>query len=157
MITSFIGVGSNLGNRRANITAAIEELNRSKKIAVEKVSSLYRTSPRGGPEGQSMFLNGVVKIKTSLSPVGLLARVQQIEKGLKRKRTVKNGPRTIDLDILTYGRRVVAKPHLFIPHPLLCQREFVLKGFCEIAPDVVHPLLRKSIRDIYETLKEKKC
>jgi 2-amino-4-hydroxy-6-hydroxymethyldihydropteridine diphosphokinase len=155
MVTSYIGIGSNVGNRQSNIRTALQELKRTKNITIQKTSSFYQTEPQGGPEGQPWFLNGVVRIETSLSPSKLLERLHEIEQGLKRKRTVKNGPRTIDLDILTYGKRVVARPRLFIPHPLLCQREFVLKGFCELAPDFVHPLLRKSIHDIYETLKEK--
>ena len=79
----------------------------------------------------------------------LLHQLQQIEKALKRKRTVVNGPRTIDLDILIYGDEIFLHPRLMIPHPRLHQREFVLRGFCEIAPDVTHPLLKKSIRDLY--------
>lgn len=152
MVTSYIGIGSNLGNRKRNIQKAMELLKGSEAIGIEKVSSIYETEPMGGPAGQNNYLNGVIKIKTSLGPSALLKRLQDIEAALERRRAVRNGPRTLDLDILAYGRRVVAKPKLMIPHPLMDKRPFVLRGFCEIAPDFVHPLLKKSIREIYRGL-----
>lgn len=150
MVTSFIGIGSNLGNRKLYIEKAIRFLKTSKDIVVEKVSSIYETNPVEGSSNQGKFLNGVIKIKTSLRPVVLLERLQNIEKVLRRKRTVKNGPRTIDLDILTYGKQIIVEPNLLIPHPRLDKRKFVLRGFCQIAPNFVHPLLNKSIKEIYQ-------
>jgi len=156
MITSFVGVGSNLGDRKRHIKRAIELLDNSDGITVEETSSIYQTLPVGGPQGQDKFLNGVLKIRTSLKPLTLLKRLQCIESALMRERGVKNGPRTIDLDILTYGKGVISRPNLLIPHPMLYKRGFVLRGFDEIAPDFVHPLLNKSIKRIYAELKTKK-
>ena len=156
MVTSFVGIGSNVGDRRDAVHTALELLGRSKDITVEHVSTFYETEPVGGPPGQGMYINGVIKLATSLSPLALLQRLQAIERRLKRRRTVKDGPRIIDLDILTYGEEIVIHPRLMIPHPRLDEREFVLRGFCEIAPDFIHPHLKMSIRDIYEALQEKR-
>ena len=154
MISAYIGVGSNLGNRRLYIRKAVDLLKRSGDIVVEKTSSIYETDPVGGPARQSKFLNGVVKIKTSLKPDVLLKRLQGIEQSLKRKRTIKNGPRTIDLDILAYGSKKVKTADLFIPHPRFTERDFVLKGFCEVAPCFIHPMLGESVRSIYKKVKK---
>ena len=156
MITSYIGVGSNLGNRIRNIDETIEFLDGHREIFVSRVSSMYETDPVGGPADQPKFLNGVVEIRTSLHPISLLRELKIIETRLKRKETVKNGPRTIDLDILAYGDRVMERPGLSIPHPQLTGRDFVLRGFCQIAPDYMHPLLKKSIKELYENYKEHK-
>jgi len=150
MVISCIGIGSNLGNRELHIKKAIEFLKNIDGVTVEKTSSIYETKPFGGPAGQNDFLNGVIKIRTSLEPSVLLKDLQNIENSLMRKRTTKNGPRTIDLDILTYGKRVIKEPDLLIPHPKLDRRSFVLKGFFEVAPEFIHPLLGKSIREIYK-------
>jgi len=156
MITSYIGVGSNLGNRSRNIDEAIEFLDGHREIFVNRISSIYQTDPQGGPAGQEKFLNGVVEIRTSLHPISLLRELKIIEKRLKREETVKDGPRTIDLDILAYGDRVMERPGLSIPHPRLTNRNFVLRGFCQIAPDYMHPLLKKSVKELYENYKKHK-
>jgi len=156
MITSYIGVGSNLGNRRQNIDDAIAFLDGHSEIFVGRISSIYQTDPAGGPADQEKFLNGVVEIRTSLHPISLLRELDSIEKRLKRTKTVKNGPRTIDLDILAYGDRVMERPGLSIPHPQITSRNFVLEGFCQIAPDYMHPLLKKSIKELYENYKKHK-
>ena len=156
MITSYIGVGSNLGNRVRNIDEAIEFLDGHREIFVSRRSSVCQTDPVGGPVDQGKFLNGVVEIRTSLHPITLLRELKIIEKRLKREETVKNGPRTLDLDILAYGDRVMERPGLSIPHPQITSRNFVLKGFCEIAPDYMHPLLKKSIKELYENYKKHK-
>jgi len=124
MALCYIGIGSNLGNRQANIEAAIERLQQVERIEVKKISSVYETKPVGGPE-QPDYLNAVVEIKTGLTPRGLLAALHEIENTLGRKRLVKNGPRTIDLDILTYGDEKINEPDLKIPHPRMSEREFV--------------------------------
>jgi len=124
MIESYIGIGSNLGDRRKYIERAIEMLKRSQKIKVDKVSPLYETEPVGGPP-QGKFLNGVIKIETDFSPRELLNRLKEIEDDLGRVRRVKNGPRTIDLDILTYGDKHIEKGDLVIPHPRMNERDFV--------------------------------
>lgn len=149
MTTCFIGVGSNLGNRRLQIKKAVRLLAESGGITVKRQSSVYETEPEGGPAGQNKFLNGVIGIETSLEPEVLLKKIHGVEKKLKRRRTVKNGPRTIDLDILVYGSRVIQGRTLLIPHPRISERAFVLKGFSEIAPDFIHPVLNRSIGEIY--------
>lgn len=131
MHTVYIGIGSNLGDRQKNIDLAIEHLRNTPLIVVEKVSSIYETDPVGGvPQGK--FLNGVMRIKTALSPRALLTRLKEIERALGRTETVRFGPRLIDLDILTYGDLDIDEEGLTIPHPRMHEREFVLRGLKEI-------------------------
>lgn len=131
MVTTYIGIGSNLGNRQQNINKAISYLKDSDKIEVKKVSSIYETEPIGGPP-QGKFLNGVIEIETDLSPLDLLDRLDEIEMKLGRVRSEKNGPRTIDLDILLYSDIQINNERLTIPHPHMQEREFVLRGLREI-------------------------
>lgn len=126
MITSLIGIGSNMGDRKAYINKAIEMLNKSYGIKVEDISNLYETDPVGGPP-QGKFLNGAIRISTELSPRELLNRLQGIEDNLGRERQEKNGPRTIDLDILTYGGLHIEEEDLVIPHPRMDKRDFVMR------------------------------
>lgn len=131
MITCYIGIGSNLGDRRKYIDSAIAELKDSRKIIVKRVSSIYETEPVSDiPQGR--FLNGVLEIDTDLNPRQLLGILNSIEEKLGRMRTVKNGPRTIDLDILYYGGRKIDDKDLIVPHPKIEEREFVLKGLREL-------------------------
>ena len=131
MITCYIGIGSNLGDRQKYIDSAIEGLKNSEDIKVKRVSSIYETEPVGDiPQGR--FLNGVLEIETDLSPKGLLGALNRIEEKLDRVRAVKNGPRTIDLDILYYGERKISEKGLVIPHPKIKEREFVLRGLREL-------------------------
>ncbi|MCK4463519.1 MAG: 2-amino-4-hydroxy-6-hydroxymethyldihydropteridine diphosphokinase [Candidatus Omnitrophica bacterium] len=131
MVTSYIGIGSNLGDRQGNINKAISYLKDSDKIEVKKVSSIYETEPIGGPP-QGKFLNGVIEIDTDLSPLDLLDRLDEIEMKLGRVHSEKNGPRTIDLDILLYSDTQINNERLTIPHPHMQEREFVLRGLREI-------------------------
>jgi len=135
MIEAFIGIGSNIGERQKNLKKAITYIDAHQKITVEKVSSFIDTLPVGGPP-QGNYLNGVIKIKTTLSPYDLLVFLQSIEKKLGRKRTVRFGPRTIDLDIILYGEERIDTPYLKVPHPRMQEREFVLKPLFEIAPQL---------------------
>jgi len=132
---SYIGLGSNLGDRLANINKAIEYLRENQDIAVEEVSSIIETEPQGGPP-QGKFLNAVVKIRTALKPKELLRVLQGIEEKLGRVRNIKNGPRTIDLDILLYGDEKIDEPDLKIPHPRMRERSFVLRPLLEIEPNI---------------------
>ncbi len=127
----FIGVGSNLGDRARNIERAIELLKLTKKVKFRRASSIYETEPVGGPP-QGKFLNGVFEIETTLGPLELLRELQKIERQLGRKRSVKNGPRTIDLDILLFGDKRINQKGLKIPHPEMHKREFVLRGLREL-------------------------
>jgi 2-amino-4-hydroxy-6-hydroxymethyldihydropteridine diphosphokinase len=142
MVTAYLGIGSNLGNRRQNIKAAINLLQEISNLKVKKVSHLYETNPVGGPL-QGRFLNGAIKIETELTPSNLLKKLKIIEKSLGRKKTVQNGPRMIDLDILLYGSKIIKIKNLEIPHPRMWERDFVLKPLREISKDISYGALKQ--------------
>lgn len=131
----YIGIGSNLGDRRKKIDKAVALLKNSGSVKVEKVSSIYETEPLGGPP-QGKYLNGVIEASTALAPIDLLGCLLAIEKELGRIRTERNAPRTIDLDILLYDDVYIKNGELTVPHPRMHEREFVLRGLREIAPDL---------------------
>ncbi|HNG91072.1 MAG TPA: 2-amino-4-hydroxy-6-hydroxymethyldihydropteridine diphosphokinase [Saprospiraceae bacterium] len=140
-------MGSNLDDRRANLRRAAALINKEiGKIA--KSSSLYETEPWGNTD-QPAFLNQVVMANTTLDPRGLLEAITRIEREMGRQRKEKWGPRTIDVDILFYGKRVIRDKGLEIPHPELPQRGFVLVPMMEIAPDFEHPTLKKPMDELY--------
>jgi len=145
----FLGLGSNLGDRGENIKKAIEYL--ESKIRIEKVSSIIETEPYGFVD-QPKFLNCVLKGTTVLSPFELLEFVLDIENKMGRKRLFKWGPRNIDIDILFYDDCVIDTENLKIPHPELHKRLFVLEPLCEIEKDFVHPVLKKSVYELYTQL-----
>ncbi len=148
---AYIGLGSNLGNREENIRKAVELLEKSPGIRVVKLSPFYETEPVGDiPQGK--FINAAAEIYTTLFPPGLLAVCRNIEDALGRVRTVKWGPRTIDLDILLYGEEVIRTSELTIPHPLMHEREFVLRPLSDIAPDAYHPVLGKTAQELLKEL-----
>ena len=120
-----------MGDRKKHIEDAIEKLKNIEGVEVKRVSSIYETEPVGGPK-QGKYLNGAIEIETGLGPREFLGKLQDIEKELGRKKTVKNGPRTIDLDILLYGDNKIDEPDLKIPHPNMREREFVMKPLKEI-------------------------
>lgn len=127
----YIGIGSNLGDRRANIEKAIKLVKLIKGVRIKRTSSIYETDPEGGLP-QEKYLNGVFKIETKLDSHKLLGELQRIEKHLGRKRKAKNAPRTIDLDILLFGNRKINTKDLKVPHPRMHKREFVLRGLREL-------------------------
>lgn len=133
MTEAYIGIGSNLGKREEYFGRAIEMLKDSPGIKIVTISPVYETEPVGGP-AQGKFLNGVIKLQTELSPRELLERLHGIEDSLGRVRTVKNGPRAIDLDILTYGDLKVSEEGLEIPHPRMNQRAFVKRPLSDLRP-----------------------
>lgn len=152
MVHVYIGLGSNLGDRERNLRSAYGHIATIKDMQPVRLSRFYETAPSGGPP-QPMFLNAVIDMKTLLSPHQLLERFQHIENLMGRVRTVKWGPRTIDIDILLYAGIIIDDEHLKIPHPLMHLRLFVLEPFAEIAPDVVHPVLKKPIVQLYKELR----
>ncbi|MFN0117191.1 MAG: 2-amino-4-hydroxy-6-hydroxymethyldihydropteridine diphosphokinase [Elusimicrobiota bacterium] len=137
---SYISLGSNLGNRLKKINQMVFLLGDLPDSSISKVSSLYETSPIGGPKQRS-FYNAVVSIETKLSPALLLTKLQKIEKQLGRKRIVRWGPRVADLDILLMGK-ITRKKTPLIPHPRYHERRFVLVPLCEMAPNEIHPLFK---------------
>jgi 2-amino-4-hydroxy-6-hydroxymethyldihydropteridine diphosphokinase len=145
----YLSLGSNLGDRQAHLKLAIEKLRQLG--AVPAVSSFYETEPVEMQQ-QGWFLNCVVKLETEAMPRQLLRRVLDIEQSMGRKRTQAKGPRNIDIDILLFGSSVVEAKGLTIPHPAMHERRFVLEPLAEIAPEVRHPVLKKTAREMRDAL-----
>ena len=148
MKTVYLGLGSNVGDRERNLAAALAQL-AGPALRILRVSSTYETEPVDYT-GQRWFLNLVVEAETDLFPMQLLARIVKIERALGRVRTVPKGPRTLDIDILLYGRAVIRSATLEIPHPRMAERRFVLAPLAELAPGLRHPLTRKTIREMLD-------
>jgi 2-amino-4-hydroxy-6-hydroxymethyldihydropteridine diphosphokinase len=139
----FCSLGTNLGNKKENLSNAIKEI---KKIAeIIACSSVYETEPCDIIE-QLLFLNQVIKIETGFGPLELLKELQDIEKSMGRIRTIKNGPRIIDIDILFYGDKIINTEVLTIPHSGTATRQSVLMPLYEIAPEFVHPTEKKTVK-----------
>jgi 2-amino-4-hydroxy-6-hydroxymethyldihydropteridine diphosphokinase len=138
--TAYIGFGGNMGDPERTCREALALLGDMDGIRLEAVSSLYRTQPVG-VEDQAWFLNGVLACRTRLDPEDLLRQLLAVENRFGRKRTVRWGPRTLDLDLLFYGEHVLDLPGLTIPHPRAHERRFVLEPLVEIAPKLRHPIL----------------
>jgi 2-amino-4-hydroxy-6-hydroxymethyldihydropteridine diphosphokinase len=143
--TVYLALGSNIGDRLANLKQAIDSL--TPQMEVKAKSSVYETPP-WGYEDQPKFLNQVVKAKTYLDPGPLLKHLKRLEVALGRKESFPNGPRLIDMDILFYDELIVNTSSLVIPHPRLHERGFVLLPLMELSPDLVHPLIKKSVREM---------
>lgn len=150
----YIGLGSNIGDRKANLCEAIEKL-QSLGIEILRKSSIYETEPVGFKD-QQWFLNQVIGVQPVLTPPIradlLLSKMLQIEQEMGRERTIVNGPRVIDLDLLLFADEVIERPTIMVPHPRMHRRRFVLEPLCEIAPGVVHPLLKKTCREMLAQL-----
>lgn len=148
--TVYIGIGSNLGNRRENCEAAVCRLDTSSKIEVNAISNWHETKALVlDDENHSNYINGAVKISTDLEPLELLNTLKMIESKMGR---LQNDPkwsdRIIDLDILLYDDLIYACEKLTIPHPLLEKRTFVLQPLCDIEPELIHPVLKKTVKEL---------
>jgi len=146
----YLGLGSNVGDSEAMLQAALEKLN-NPDLKLLRVSSIYETEPIGLRE-QRWFLNLAAEFETDLFPKQLLHRIQQIERDLGRKRTVRNGPRTIDIDILLYARFVVQSDELEIPHPRFRDRRFTLAPLAELNQALLDPVTGKTVAEMLASL-----
>lgn len=150
MTTAVLSIGSNLGNTFEHLQTAVTKISSHPKITNVRTSSLYKTAPVGGVE-QDDFLNAVVEMETELSAPQLLEFAQQLENEAARVREVRWGPRTLDVDILTYGLEISATEALTIPHPRIAERAFVIVPWFELNPDAQIPAVG-SLKDVYERI-----
>lgn len=151
---AYISMGSNMGDKNGFLDFAVNELESNELCKVVKVSKYIETLPVG-PVKQDNFLNACVEVETLLPPYDLLELLQSIENKANRVRTVHWGPRTLDLDIILYGRDIITDERLTVPHIEMANREFVLKPLCEIAPYAYHPIKRMYVSELFEDLKTK--
>lgn len=147
MNIAYIGLGSNVGDREQYLVKALERIEKNPKITITKMSSIYETFPIGITE-QPLFLNMVIEIETIYSPIELLDLLQKIEAESGRKRDVKWGPRTLDLDILLYNQENMKSERLIVPHPRMQERGFVLIPLYEINPALVETLFPKDYEKV---------
>ncbi len=149
MPTTYLALGTNLGDRLANLRTAIDSL--APKLRVTRTSTIYETPPWGYAD-QPSFLNMVIEAETSLKPRALLRYLKEKEDELGRVKNFRNGPRKIDLDILFYDDLILEEENLVIPHPRLHERAFVLVPLADIAPDFIHPLLADDVKSMLNKL-----
>lgn len=149
MTRVYLGLGTNLGNRQANLHEALRRLGALGRVVA--TSAIYETAPWGVKE-QPAFLNMACALETRRRVATLLRAIKRIEQEMGRQKTVRYGPRLIDIDILLYGGLVVQTPELTIPHVGLHERAFVLAPLNDIAPDVIHPVLHKTVRALAEAV-----
>jgi len=147
MARAFIGLGSNLGDRRANLERALALVGASEGVTLGAVSSFIETDPVGGPP-QGRFLNAAAELQTTLEPRAVLAALLDVERRMGRLRRERWGPRVIDLDLLLYEDRIVDDEDLVLPHPGMHRRRFVLAPLAEIASEAVHPRLAKTVAEL---------
>ena len=148
----WIGLGANLGDRRRTLEQAVRWLDATSGVEVQRVSTWRDTPPMGPP--QPTYLNGVVRVLTAFSPMEMLTILRQLEVAAGRVRTVRWGPRTLDLDLLFMEALILETPELVLPHPGIPERRFVLEPLCELDSDFVHPVLDRPLSDLLEALTE---
>lgn len=148
----YLGLGSNLGDRSIHLRYAVENFKNHPEIQGLKMSAFYETNPIGGPP-QGKYLNAVIRFRTCLTPEEIRDLSCLIERERGRVRTGdKNGPRTLDIDLLFYQNRIIRSPDLTVPHPRISERLFVLKPLRDIAPGFIHPVYQKTIEELYREL-----
>ena len=153
MPTVYLSLGSNLGDRLRFLKKAIKKINASDEVSVKKISPVYETEPKG-TRNQGWFLNLAIQLHTSLDPFSLLEYLSGVEDGIGRTREEKWGAREIDIDILLYDDRTVSSDRLTIPHPRMHERKFVLLPLEQIAPGLIHPLSKRSVRELIESCED---
>ena len=151
--TAYLSLGTNMGDKKKNLLEAIEKIGNLENTKVTAQSTIVETEPFGYTE-QDMFLNACLEIKTLFTPQELLEKLLDIELQMGRKRIIKWGPRIIDLDILFFDDEIIQDKNLAVPHPWICERMFVLEPLCEIAPNLVHPLERKTVGTLKRLLEK---
>lgn len=152
--TAYIGLGSNLGDREANLRRAMALLIETPQVNIRRISSWVETPAIGGPDDSPAFLNAAVEAQTSLPPQALMKRLLEIEQQMGRVRRTKWEPRLIDLDLLLFGEEIISSQDLIVPHPLMHERAFVLKPLAEIAPHAIHPTLNATVEGLLDALNE---
>jgi 2-amino-4-hydroxy-6-hydroxymethyldihydropteridine diphosphokinase len=163
-IIAYIGIGSNLNDPVRQCCKAIQMLAGYTGIALQRVSTFYKTEPVNDsdelsrdPQNQPWFINAVAEIRTTLPPGKLLGALQDIENQMGRRRDYKGAPRTIDLDLLLYGQEVITDGGVTVPHPRMHKRRFVLEPLCEIASYIIHPAFGVSMKGLKERLEDEKA
>ena len=146
---AYLSLGSNVGDREAQLGDALSRLSAEGRVV--RISSFYETEPVDFTE-QPWFVNCAVEFETAQTPRQLMATILRIEREMGRHRVRKKGPRVIDIDILLFGNEVISSNQLTIPHPAMHQRRFVLEPLAEIAPEIVHPGIKKKVRELLEAL-----
>lgn len=152
---AYIGIGSNLGDRDANLRKALAMLVETQGMEVRRISSFMDNPAQGGPEDSPPFLNCAVEVQTTLSTKDIWKRLMEIEQQLGRVRREKWEPRVVDLDLLLHGIAIISTDSLIVPHPLMHERIFVLKPLSEIAPNAIHPTLQMTVASMLDGLKRK--
>lgn len=155
MRTAYIGIGSNLGDKLNNCLKSIDLIERIPGCLVEAQSDFFRTEPVG-VEDQNWYVNCVISLQPDISVQQLLKNLLAIEAGLGRERKQKWNPRTIDLDIILFGQDLINEKNLTVPHPLMHERRFVLVPMVQLAPDLIHPVLKKSMIELLDALPEER-
>src|SRR6476646_3016851 len=152
MVRVYLALGSNLGDRQRFLDEAVRRLRAAPGLTVRRVSPYYETAPVGGPADSGAYLNAVAEADTSLEPDQLLQVLLELERQSGRVRGEPTAPRTLDLDLILYGDLVRHGPDPVVPHPRLHERRFVLQPLADLAPDLVHPTIKKPIRELLAAL-----